>query len=284
MFIRQVGTRGVVITFDDQISLYLIACSRFYLLCDTHLGPDSMVQVQQLLDKEPRPDKIRIFNSHADWDHIWGNASFPGSLIIAHESCRTRMAERGHFDLEQNALMTRGMVQIRFPDCTFSDRLTFDDEGVSFSHAPGHTIDSAICYDAVDRVLFLGDLVEDPIPYLDAPDLETYLATLQTLIDHPAQIMVSAHSGLVNRDLIRSNMAYIRSFMEGVVMSPDSFGTYASVHQWNLNMHRIHSFMVGMAGGKEGQISLIDILKQAGDLHSCSSEEMQSLLLRITEI
>jgi cyclase len=177
------------------------------------------------------------------------------------------------------------MVQIRLPDCTFSDRLSFDDEGVSFSYAPGHTIDSAICYDAVDQVLYLGDLVEDPIPYLDAPDLETYLATLQTLIDHPAQILVSAHSGLVSRDLIHSNMAYIRDFRDGVVISPDSFGAYASVHRWNLNMHRIHSFMAGttgMAEGKGSQLLLIDVLRQAGDLHSCSPEEIQSLLLRIT--
>lgn len=277
MLIRQMGTRGMMVTFDDQISLYLITCSRFYLLCDTHLGPESMAIVQQILDKEPRPEKTRIFNSHADWDHIWGNASFPGSLIIAHDSCRSRMAERGAFDLAHHATMTRGVVQIRLPDCTFSERLTFDDEGISFSHAPGHTIDSAICYDMVDQVLYLGDLVEDPIPYLDAADLDQYLATLQTLLDHPAQILVSAHSGPVSRDLIRSNMAYIRSFRDGAVFAPESFGGYAPVHRWNLNMHHIHSFLARMQG-MGIQIPLIGILELAGDLHTCSSEELQTLL------
>lgn len=47
------------------------------------------------------PEKeILVFNSHADWDHIWGNCAFEGVTIIGHEKTRTRMQEIGEFEVK----------------------------------------------------------------------------------------------------------------------------------------------------------------------------------------
>lgn len=275
---EQIGTRGSLLTFDDDISLYLISGSRFHLLCDTHLGSESMDQVSLLLSRDPKPDQVLIFNSHSDWDHIWGNGSFPDSLIIGHESCRRRMKERGVFDLIQNASLTRGRVELIPPNLTFSDALTLEDEGIRFCYTPGHTSDSSTCYDQHDRILYLGDLVEDPIPYLDDADLDRYLSTLDSLLNHQATILVSAHSGIVTRDLIKKNIAYIQAVRDEIPVSSDLIGTSQEVHLWNLNMRMVHRFESVARERFAAQFSLVHLLTKAGDLHVVQPEHLAMVL------
>ena len=278
MIVSNIGSRGRVFTFDDDISVYLITGSRFHILCDTHLGPESMDQVTRYLADSPCTGPVIIFNSHSDWDHIWGNCFFPDSFIIGHELCKTRMLERGHFDLRQNSSLMRGEVRITPPNLIFSDRLILDDEDIEFSHAPGHTIDSAICYDHRDKVLYLGDLVEDPIPYLDAADLDTYITTLRSLLTYQAEMLVSAHSGIVSRDLIEQNIAYIAKVKDGISMDPQRFGAYREVHQWNLNMRILYEFEPWFRDIQGSGYSIVRILELAGDLHTTPSAELKTLL------
>ena len=283
MNVQRIGNRGFLFTFDDDISLYLIACTRFHLLCDTHLGPDSMTLIQEFIRDYPRLDTIVIFNSHSDWDHIWGNDAFPDSFIIGHESCYTRMKERGEFDLNQNSSLQRGNVRLKPPNLTFSSRLVFEDEGVEISHAPGHTIDSAICYDRKDGVLYLGDLVEDPIPYLDYGDLDLYLDTLRSILVHPAAELISAHSGVVSRDLVRKNMAYIADIRAGYMQKTSAFAGYGRVHQWNLNQRILLEYepLIRLKVGESD--TLLSLLTLAGDLHDISPEDLKKNLREYLE-
>jgi len=282
MKVEQIAQRGRLLTFDDGISLYLITSNSVHLLCDTHLGPISMDEVSKILSESQENHRLLIFNSHSDWDHIWGNSLFKNHLIIGHESCRQRMLERGIFDLEQNAAQKRGDVLLTPPNLTYSDRLTLEDEGIMFSHAPGHTEDSSVCYDIIDKVLYLGDLVEDPIPYLDASDLDQYINTLTSLLDHQARILVSAHSGLVSRDLIRENIAYIRAVRDEVFVDSDRLGSYGPVHRWNLNMRIVHQIARQRSYDSGEHCQIIDLLVQAGDLHEQDPESLRSLLMAYT--
>ncbi|WP_319579119.1 MBL fold metallo-hydrolase [uncultured Methanospirillum sp.] len=279
MRVEQIAERGRLLTFDDGISLYLITGTHVHLLCDTHLGPVSMNEVFEILTVNHASHRLLIFNSHSDWDHIWGNSVFKDHLIIGHESCRQRMLQRGTFDLAQNAAQKRGNVVLTPPNLTFSDRLTLEDEGIVFSYTPGHTADSSVCYDTVDKVLYLGDLVEDPIPYLDAYDLDQYIDTLTSLLEDQARILVSAHSGLVTRDLIRKNIAYIRAIRDGVPVDPVRFGSYGPVHRWNLNMRIVHQ--VARQLDSERSMSLLLLLELAGDLHEQDPEQFRSYLVEI---
>lgn len=280
MNVQQIGSRGSMLTFDDGISLYLIHCSRFNLLCDTHLGPFSMNEVSSFLSDKSGSDRTIVFNSHSDWDHIWGNCSFPDSFIIGHELCRERMLERGEYDLSQNASLRRGSVILKPPNLTFSNRLCFEEEDLEFIYAPGHTIDSAVCYDRQDMVLYLGDLVEDPIPYLDARDLDTYLMTLRSLLIHPAQVLVSAHSGIVTKDLIEHNIKYITGVRDEVPMDPEEFGEYRDVHHWNLNMRIIFKNDTKIRDFMGDDYSYVALLEQLGDLHSLNNEDLMAVLNR----
>lgn len=235
MLVTPLTHRTRMLTFEDAISLLLIITERKIILCDTHCGPDSMQEVAGYLADENLNQDIVVFNSHSDWDHIWGNCAFPDSTIIAHKSFPDRLHDRGFFDLAGNRSSVRGEVSLTGPNLLFDNELRLEDEGIRFIYAPGHTIDSAICYDEQDKVLFLGDLVEDPIPYLDYERLDIYIRTLEMIMDIPADYLVSGHSGLVTHDLIRSNIRYITQVMTNEPVDTSTFGEYTSVHQINLN-------------------------------------------------
>lgn len=218
MVIEKIGKRGVLFTFQEGDSafsqdtcVYLIDSGDKLFLCDTHVGPKSMETVKAYINEQGLGSKeIIVFNSHGDWDHIWGNCAFPNSIIIAHESCRKRLMESGEKDLEKfKDKFHDGSFGLKLPNLTFDSRLSFEDYGIEFIYAPGHTVDSAICYDKKDSVLFVGDLVEYPEPYLQYEDLETYIKSLEYIKSIKAETFISGHSGVVYEDLINENISFI---------------------------------------------------------------------------
>lgn len=236
MVIQEIGTRGVIFTYEDDISVYLIKGDHSYILCDTHLGPLSMDIIKDYISTTHLPEKeILIFNSHSDWDHIWGNCAFPDAKIIAHEKARTRMFEIGKYELQRLAKFHNGEIELKLPSLTFSDKLALPDEGIEFIYAPGHTIDSSLCFDQKDSVLFVGDLVESPIPYLDYYYLDVFIKTLEFIKGFPSMIKLSAHSGIISDKLIERNISYIKGILHGESISSEMIGSSVEVHQYNLN-------------------------------------------------
>jgi cyclase len=233
--ISKTGSRGVVFTFDDDIAVYLIQTDTYWFLCDTHLGPQSMEIVKQYIAEQANDKAVIVFNSHSDWDHIWGNCAFPGAFIIGHETCRKRMQEIGEFELASLRQQHRGNIKLVLPNVTFSDRLLFADEEIEFLYAPGHTVDSAICFDRKDSVLYVGDLVEQPIPYLDFYDLTTYIDTLEFIKSFPAKLKLSAHSGIIDNALIERNITYITTILQGKPVDSEVYQATPDVHNFNSN-------------------------------------------------
>lgn len=222
-----------MITFDDDISLLLITGKNIQVLCDTHLGSLSIEAIRPLFNREY---ELIVFNSHSDWDHIWGNGEF-NCHIIAHDLCPAMISERWEKDLLENSDKIRGNVRQKLPDMAFKSSFSLVDERIVFRYAPGHTIDSAVCYDIIDKVLYMGDLVEDPIPFLDK-DLPGYITTLKAILDSNAEILVSAHSGIVDRGLVLSNIDYIARIMQGLPIDDSDFLEYKEVHRQNCLIKR----------------------------------------------
>jgi len=222
-------------TYDDDISVYLIKGEHHVVLCDTHLGPLSMKVIKDYLLTQLAPKELLVFNSHSDWDHIWGNSAFVDAKIISHETANTRMQEIGEFDLNRLRKFHNGEIELKYPNLTFTEKLTLEDEDIEFIYAPGHTIDSALCFDRRDCVLFVGDLVEFPIPYLDYYDLDAFIKTLEVIKHFPAEIKLSAHSDIVSEDLIERNLSYIKGIQLGQPIPPEMIGLSTDVHQYNVN-------------------------------------------------
>lgn len=228
MKIERIGSRGVLFTLEGQegalagdYHIYLIEGENTVYLCDTHLGPKSMEPIQEYLRENGLDRKeLVIFLSHSDWDHVWGVCAFPGAKVVAQHRLLKRLYDRGHLELQRYADYQNGEVKLVYPTLTFESKLTFCQDGVEFISAPGHTSDSAICYDRRDSVLYLGDLVETPHPAIQAHDLETYVETLEDIIELKARVMVTTHSGRVSGKDIEDNIAYIQEFQETALSEP----------------------------------------------------------------
>lgn len=221
MKIQQIGSRGVLFTFQDgdspmtgETSVYLIEGRYRFYLCDTFLGNRSMSVVKNYIQETPRKDLV-IFNSHSDYDHIWGNGAFERCEIVAHEFARRRMEERWDYDFENLERFRDGEVLKRLPGITFSDRLVFEDDDIEFRYMPGHTLCSSICLDRRESVVFVGDLVEDPLPLTLWNDLITFMESLKTILESSCQTVISGHSGIVAGNLIRSNLEYLKALFLG---------------------------------------------------------------------
>lgn len=275
---NEISNRTRILTFDDDISILLMTGSHHTFLCDTHLGPESMSRVKELLTTINHPHDLIIFNSHSDWDHIWGNCAFPHSLIIGHTTCRDRMKERGAFDLSNLLSKTRGHVELKFPNLTFGSRLCFEDDEIEFFHAPGHTIDSSVFYDRIEKILYVGDLVEDPIPYIDYDRTDIYIETLEMLLTYPVKIMVSAHSGIITPDLIRRNISYLQSVREGIPVDTSSFGPYCTVHQLNLNTLLMFRYEILVRQIQKDTFDFPSFWSISSDISTLKTENLEKLL------
>lgn len=233
MLNRKISSRGVLFTNEYKDSVYLINGDEKIFLCDTNEGPKPMEAILNYLGQQLEEKELIIFNSHSDWDHTWGNCAFSGHTIISQQACKEVMVEKGEFFLKVLRKFHDGNLQLKLPNLTFEQRLTFPEEKIEFIHTPGHTIGSAICFDHKDSVIYVGDLIESPIPVLNHSDLGQYLETLQFIKGLSAETVVTTHSGIVDNQLIDQNIDYLQKMISGREIELEDEHS-RKVHDFNL--------------------------------------------------
>ena len=234
-------------TFDDLSSpdyecptnIYVINANKTFYVCDTYLGPDIMKMVKKYLKETFGEKPYVVFNSHADWDHHWGNCAFPNSKIIAHELCKELINKEAEKQLELNKKYQKGKIIITPPNLLFKHNLNLDEDGIKLFHSPGHSVDSSSCYDVIDKVLFAGDTLEKPIPYfprtLDL--LKKYPETIKKYTELEIDTIIPGHGPISDISLLNENKEYIDGFPELTQpIDVSKFGkSFYMVHISNLN-------------------------------------------------
>jgi len=217
---KRLGGRGVVFSFSelDQTNILTIYGDSFTYICDTFLGPKPMEEIKKIIIKDGRKQPIIVFNSHSDWDHVWGNCAFDQSIIISHEQCRNNLENNFYKEYSDNCKYAMGEINPKFPNLIFKERLTFPDDELEFFYTPGHTNDSSSCFDTKNGVLYVGDNVEYPIPYIQSSDLTSYIITLKQYIDLAPKFIVTGHGNDATMDLVVSNLDYITELLAGEAM------------------------------------------------------------------
>ena len=210
---QEIGARGVLFTFEEpyKTNVFMIKGDNNVFLLDTFLGNDPMKEVKHYAEDNRLSSKpLIVFNSHADYDHYWGNGSFKNSTIISHELCLKRIEKESEASLKEFEGHKQGKVEIVLPNLVFSERIVFVDDGVEFYYTPGHTTDSASCFDHLDKTLFVGDNLESPIPYINELDFRTFKATLQEYLNRESKAVLCGHCDEVQDDnLVRYCMDYV---------------------------------------------------------------------------
>jgi glyoxylase-like metal-dependent hydrolase (beta-lactamase superfamily II) len=198
-------------------NVYAIISTKRVFIIDTFLGPKPMDEVKSQLTKEGITGKpFVIFNTHADYDHYWGNQSFEDSIIIAHDQTYKRIRTQGEEGLRQYATQAMGAVRLTPPNLVFRKRIAFMEEGVEFFYTPGHTGDSSSCYDSVDHVLLPGDNLEAPYPYVNLLNLKEYTQSLEEYKRLEAKVIIPGHDPpQLDGTLLDENLNYIRDVASG---------------------------------------------------------------------
>jgi glyoxylase-like metal-dependent hydrolase (beta-lactamase superfamily II) len=151
-----------------------------------------------------------VVNTHAHYDHCFGNAAFTPAGVWAHRACRAELAATGEQQRAEvvAALLAEGdpaaemvaMAPIELPDHLVDDAAVLDVGGreVTLRHlGRGHTDADLVV--AVDDVLFAGDLVEEGAPPAmdDGFPLE-WPGTLTALVELARGPVVPGHGAVVD--------------------------------------------------------------------------------------
>ncbi|HLG63822.1 MAG TPA: MBL fold metallo-hydrolase [Ktedonosporobacter sp.] len=202
-----------------EVDAYAITTERYIILCDTLLCPEDMAQVTQEIQDELAGRQLLVIDSHADWDHAWGNGYFTGTHaapIIAHQHCRARLlsdeARTGLADFQQRDPTFRNTT-LTPPTITFTDTLTISggDLTLELLPAPGHHQDHIAVWLTELRLLLAFDAVENPIPIIEnAEAVESMSATLERFLSMQPQRVLCSHGKTTSVDTVKRNLAYLR--------------------------------------------------------------------------
>ncbi len=201
--------------------VFILVTRRYVLLIDTLVNEDT---AQDLLDialpyKPGRP--LLVINTHADYDHAWGNAAFDGPAglasapILGTRRCAMRLrsaeaqAELAALRAEQPDVYAG--VRLVPPSILFDDRLTVDggDLTLHLFATPGHTPDHCSVFVPEIGLLLAGDAAEQPLPFVGEGGLADLRASLQRMDALNAKSAYYCHAPVdAGPALIRQNIAY----------------------------------------------------------------------------
>ncbi|MHA1219251.1 MAG: MBL fold metallo-hydrolase [Candidatus Heimdallarchaeaceae archaeon] len=239
MKVQKVGSRGYVFTFEDpyKLNIYVINGEEHIFICDTGFGSDSVNELLDYLrsiDIHSKP--FIVFNSHADYDHVWGNHVFKESEIIAHELSPEIFQKEGEEILEKYEEHKRGEVILTPPNKLFKEKIVFEDEGVEFYHSPGHTLESSSCFDHKEKILFVGDNIESPFPYINFLNLENYCDSLREYLSRNAKVIISGHDEVMfDESLILKNLQYLETIQSKKIDRKNFTKQHRGIHFQNIS-------------------------------------------------
>lgn len=244
MKVQKIGVRGTLFSFvfefnqeELSVAIYVIEGSRHRFVYDTGLGPGAIDQVAVYFGDAFWERPIIVINSHAHFDHFWGNCAFKDQPIVAHSLCRENILKpvRAQF-LRDHPEFQLGEVEIVPPNLTFEKRLVFPEDQVEITHSPGHTQDSVSCIDWEDRVLLVGDNIGFPIPSIyPVVNLDDYIHTLETYKRLGLPTIIASHYGEVGPEDLDSHLDYLGKLKAGDAGEYET-GEYKEVHTWNLRV------------------------------------------------
>jgi len=205
---------------QGEVDTFVLLTQRYLIVIDTMSTPEHMAAIMERVKASQGDRQLLVMNTHADFDHCWGNALFAtpnGSYpapILAHEKARHRMnsqQERDYLRDQMQAEPRFRNVQLIPPTITCSDELHIDggDLTLALLPAPGHQPDQLCVWIPELRLLLAADAAEHPIPYTNDPlTLELMRTTLCRLRDLKPDLVIPCHGNTTDPKLLTRNIEY----------------------------------------------------------------------------
>ena len=202
-----------------EVDAYIVITDNYLVVFDTLLCPEDAHAMMQMVQDQLAGRQVLVVNSHADWDHAWGNAYFTrkhAAPIIAHEYGRIRLqseeARAELADYQQRYPIFRN-VKLMPATLTFNHRLTIHDSNLTIElfPAPGHHLDHIAAWIPQLSLLLAFDAVERPLPCIeDAAAVPSMFATLEHFLTLHSERVLCSHGKTTSPEIVKANLAYLR--------------------------------------------------------------------------
>jgi glyoxylase-like metal-dependent hydrolase (beta-lactamase superfamily II) len=215
--------RILVFGCGKVVDNFLVVTERYVVMVDTMINARTasvMLDVAQEALNGSR--QLLVINSHADWDHCWGNQLFSGNSavypapIIATRRCYERFQgpEKYTFIPEMQAKEPDvfGDLDLTPPTILFDDQLLIDggDLSLRLFLTPGHQPDHVSILIPEISTLLAGDAAELPCPMAASaatlPQLRASLAHMASM--NPAVTLYCHAPVTIGSQLLQYNIQY----------------------------------------------------------------------------
>jgi glyoxylase-like metal-dependent hydrolase (beta-lactamase superfamily II) len=191
-------------------------------------GTELLAAIRELTDLE-----LVVVNTHAHYDHCFGNSAFRDSQIYAHSGCLDDLVRTGELQREQIVAHMRRTEReqiasdIETTEIVLPFYLVEEDTGIDLGgrvarllhRGRGHTDHDLVVAVPDAGVIFAGDLVEEGAdPHMEDayPDewAPTLRALLQTAEGQEAQVWVPGHGQVVDRAFVEEQAVVLDRLAE----------------------------------------------------------------------
>ncbi len=224
----------------NEVDTCVLVTQRYVVVVDTMATPELATAIVESVRPTLAGRHLLVINTHADYDHCWGNAVFAApdgpypAPIIAHEQAKQRLRSaeaREYLTKRQQADARFANVRLVEPTITFTSGLQIDggDLTLELIPTPGHTEDHISIWIPELRLLLAGDAAEQPFPFVeDAAALPILRRSLAKLAALDATVVIPCHGGTTDPGLVTRNLAYfdalerrLRSALASGLVPPD---------------------------------------------------------------
>ncbi len=214
--------RLLVFANPPLVQVFAVITRRYVVLIDTLINPATAQTMLDHLAPWLSARALLVVNTHADYDHAWGNQLFAGDApvtsapIIGHRRCAAEFAAPAttallaEFRAREPHIF--GDVILTPPTVRFDDALTLDggDLTLELIPTPGHTPDHISVWLPAIGTLLAGDAAELPFPFAAQPaDLPAMRASIARLAALQPTAALYCHAPVAcGPQLLRDNLAY----------------------------------------------------------------------------
>jgi glyoxylase-like metal-dependent hydrolase (beta-lactamase superfamily II) len=215
--------RILVCSNGRLVKTFIIVTQRYVLLVDTVINPQTAGQM--LAWAEPylgEGRQLLVINTHADYDHCWGNQLFAGETAVHPAPIIGSHRSPALFEQDEAKLYLAKMQELEpeiFNEVVFTpptllihDKFVIDggDLTVELLPTPGHTDDHYSLFLPEIKTVLAADAAELPYPVARVPEgLPQMRKSLAKLADLPAETVLYCHAPVTaGRQLLLDNVAY----------------------------------------------------------------------------
>lgn len=200
---------------------FVVVSERYVVIVDTLVNASTGEALLALAQPYLAGRRLLVANTHADYDHAWGNQFFDGpdspapAPILGTRRCAERLRsteERATLAaLQKRQPSVYAGVRLVPPTILFDESLRVDggDLTLEFIATPGHTPDHCSIFVPEIGLLLAGDAAEQPFPFVGEGGMGDLRASLQRLAALQPQAAYYCHAPVdAGPELIGQNQAY----------------------------------------------------------------------------